>query len=79
MPHREEPSTSAASDEETDQPVVIADVSGMTMLELLQCEDAKVVEGARRLVADYLVLPVTSSWSSFLDPGARPVESREDS
>ncbi len=74
MPDRNESTARETADEESDRQAEIADVAGLTMLQLLQSQDELLTDGLRKLVAEHHQQPVTASWSSFLDPGERPGE-----
>lgn len=69
-----DPASANRPDAEPDRQVEIAEVTELTMLELLQSRDERLVEGVRKLVAEHRIQPVTASWSSLLDPGERPSE-----
>jgi len=72
MPHRNESPMPGSTDEEPDRQAEIADVTGLTLLQLLETQDKLVIDGVQKLVAEHHSHPVTASWSSFLDPGKRP-------
>jgi hypothetical protein len=69
MPDRKE--SSAPAEEGLAGRPDIVNVSGMTMLEILQSGDPELVTAVRQLLAEHRTQPVTASWASFLDPGVR--------
>jgi hypothetical protein len=79
MPHLNESPIPGTADEDPDRQVEIADVTELTLFELLEARDKLVVDGVQQLVAEHHGHPVTASWSSFLDPGERPEEASDPS
>ena len=70
MPDHTESPRPEPADVSLDRQVEIAEVGHMTMLQLLQTTDKRIVDGVRRLLAEHPAQSVTASWSSHLDPGA---------